>query len=215
MSTREIPASDQAGDDGALWMGAASSEQTFAGPIPALPTGLSKRDRKRAARSNGVGPGPVVAAPKPVTSTRKKTMVYDDQARRPSRKRAAPPPVEIRRVRRVLRRIDIWSLFRFAFLLYLCALVVFLASAVGLWLVASSAGAIPSIESFITQLFALKRFRFQAHQLFLGTVGIGLVLMFVATLFTVIAGVLYNLISDVVGGIELTVLEEEPIEIIG
>jgi len=123
--------------------------------------------------------------------------------------------VEIRRVRRVLRRVDSWSLFRFAVLLYACALLIFLVAAVGLWTLATTAGAIPSIENFITQLFALKKFHFQPTQLLLATVGMGVVWVFAATLFTVIAGVLYNLISDVVGGIELTVLEEEPLEIVG
>jgi len=138
-------------------------------------------------------------------------VVYDDQARRPSRRNPSPPLVEVRRARRVLRRIDSWSLFRFAVVLYGCALIVFMAAAVGLWIVASAAGAIPSIENFITQLFALKSFHFKPTLLFLGTLGIGIVGVFVATLFTVITGVLYNLISDVVGGIEITVLEEEPL----
>jgi len=112
----------------------------------------------------------------------------------------------------VLRRVDTWSLFRFAVLLYGCALVVFLAAAIGLWIVASTAGAIPSIENFITQLFALKRFHFKSLQLFVAVLGIGVVWVVAATLFTVITGVLYNLISDVVGGIEITVLEEEPLQ---
>jgi len=137
---------------------------------------------------------------------------YEDQARRPDRHGPVPPAVEVRRVRRVLRRVDTWSLFRFAVLLYGCALVVFLAAAIGLWIVASTAGAIPSIENFITQLFALKRFHFKSLQLFVAVLGIGVVWVVAATLFTVITGVLYNLISDVVGGIEITVLEEEPLQ---
>jgi len=36
--------------------------------------------------------------------------------------------------------------------------------------------------------------------------------VFLATLFTVLIAVLFNLISDVVGGIEMTVLEEEPVD---
>ncbi len=154
------------------------------------------------------------AAPRPRrngSGPRGRTVRYDDQARRAGRD---APAVEVRRVRRVLRRVDSWSLFRFAIVLYTCGLVVFLAAAIGLWIVASAAGAIPSIETFITQLFALKHFSFKAGQLFLGTLGVGLVGVFAATLFTVITGVLYNLISDVVGGVEITVLEEEPIEVV-
>jgi hypothetical protein len=144
---------------------------------------------------------------------RRRAIVYDDQARRFGRKGPAPSPVEVRRVRRVVRRVDPWSLFRFAFVLYTCAVVVFLAGAVALWLVAQSAGAIPSIEHFITQLFVLKNFTLKPRDLFLGALGLGVVWALAATLFTVIAAVLYNLISDVVGGIELTMLEEHPVEI--
>ena len=126
-------------------------------------------------------------------------------------RRPAASGVEVRRVRRVLRKIDTWSMFRFAILLYVCTLVVCMAAFLGVWLVASGAGAIPSIENFITQLFALKKFHFKAVQLFLGTLAIGVIGVFVSTLVTVVAGVLYNLISDVVGGIEVTVLEEDPV----
>ncbi len=143
----------------------------------------------------------------------RRTVLYDDQARKPSRKGPVPRFVEVRRVRRVLRRVDTWSVFRFAVVLYLCGLVVLVTTGVSLWLLASGAGAIPSIEHFITQLFALKRFQFKPGQLFLGLVGVGTVWVFVATLFTVLTAVLFNLISDVVGGIELTILEEEPLDL--
>ena len=135
---------------------------------------------------------------------------YQDRARRGD---PLPPPVEVRKVRRILRRVDTWSLFRFAVVLYACALVVFMAAAVGLWIVASAAGAIPSIENFITQLFALKKFHFKSAQLFGALFALGVVWVMAATLFTVITGILYNLISDVVGGVEITVLEEEPLEL--
>jgi len=162
-------------------------------------------------------PAPAPPAPtgrKPLVSTRRggRTVLYDDQARKPSRKGPAPSVVEVRRVRRVLRRVDTWSVFRFAVLLYLCGAIVLIAAGVGLWLLADGAGAIPNIEHFITQLFALKHFTFKPGQMFFGLLGVCAVWVFVATLFTVLAAVLFNLISDVVGGIELTMLEEQPVD---
>jgi hypothetical protein len=160
-------------------------------------------------------PGSTVARPaaRPMGFGRgRRTVLYDDQARKPGRRGPTPRMVEVRRVRRVLRRIDTWSVFRFAVVLYLCGLIVFATTGVGLWLLASGAGAIPSIEHFITQLFALKRFTFKPRQLLFGMLGVGAVGAFVATLFTVLGAVLFNLISDVVGGIELTILEEEPLD---
>ncbi|HEY2430666.1 MAG TPA: DUF3566 domain-containing protein [Acidimicrobiales bacterium] len=184
MSTRPVPAPERAeGTEGVL--------------APAPPT---------------VAPAAPIVAPAPPAPTFVGARARHAGEARRGRQAPAPPPVEVRRSRRVLRRVDTWSLFRFAVLLYGCALVVFLAAAIGLWIVASAAGAIPSIETFITQLFALKKFHFKALQLFVGAFGIGIVWVLAATLFTVITGVLYNLISDVVGGIEITVLEEEPLE---
>jgi hypothetical protein len=141
--------------------------------------------------------------------TRRPAVLFDDQVRPDG-----PRAVEVRLVRRVVRRVDTWTLFRFSALLYACALVIFMVAFVGVWLVATAAGAIPSIEHFVTQLFALKSFHFQSVQLLLATLAIGVIWVFVATLVTVVGGVLYNLISDVVGGVELTVLEEEPLEVV-
>jgi hypothetical protein len=188
-------------------------------PAPERTEGSAETRPNRSARPAGsVPPGLRAAAARVADIGRRnrpgqgRGRVSGDGTGRSGRHVQAAPPVEVRRVRRVLRRVDSWSLFRFAALLYSCALLVFMAAAIGLWIVASSAGAIPSIENFITQLFALKKFHFKAVQLFVAVFGIGLVWVFAATLFTVITGVLYNLISDVVGGIEITVLEEKPIE---
>jgi Transmembrane domain of unknown function (DUF3566) len=172
------------------------------------------------ADGNGsAAPAAVTSAPAtgrtPAISTRRggrTTIRYDDQARKPRRRGPAPSVVEVRRVRRVLRRVDTWSVFRFGVLLYLCLAVVVVTAGVGLWLLASGAGAIPNIEHFITQLFALKHFTFKPGQMLLGLVGVCAVWVFVATLMTVLGAVLFNLISDVVGGIELTMLEEDPVD---
>jgi hypothetical protein len=169
-------------------------------PVIVPPAPEPRRAERRLRRAVPVAPeSPTVAVP----------------AKTKGKKAAARPTSEVRRVRRVLRHIDIWSLFRFTTLLYLCMLVVFMTAAVGLWILASAAGAIPSIENFITQLFALKRFHFKAFQLFLATLGIGIIGVGVTSLMTVVIGVLYNLICDVVGGVEITVLEERANEVGG
>lgn len=225
MSTREVPAPER--EDGDEIAPARLVDPSPVGPFQVDPAAVPARDPSPGPSgiltptSRSGGPGtrgtrnhsaarPKPPAPRPPGRSRR-TILYEDQTR------SGPdsPAVEVRKVRRVLRRVDTWSLFRFAIMLYACAMLVFLVAAVGLWIVATTAGAIPSIEHFITSLFALKKFHFRAGQLFLGLVGMGIVWVLAATLFTTIAGVLYNLISDVVGGIELTVLEEEPLDIVG
>jgi hypothetical protein len=234
MSTPPVPASERAGEPEATedpideGVTGTADEPKGVSPVAAKASGSgsgkpgsgSGKPSGRGAGRSGqetmpAGRGPGRSGPgsrrSPSPAGSRRGVRYDDQARRPGRN-DQPPTVEVRRVRRVVRRIDTWSVFRFAVMLYGCGLVILLTSVVGLWIVASSAGAIPSIEHFITQLFALKTFHFKAGQLFLATFAFGLIWVFAATLFTVILSVLYNLISDVLGGIEMTILEEEPLD---
>ena len=110
----------------------------------------------------------------------------------------------------MLRRIEPWTVLRFSALFYASLLVVFVVAGVILWAVASVTGVVDNIETFIKQLFALDSFHFVAIDLLLGTLLGGAVLVVVGTGLNMLMAVLYNLISDVVGGIEVTVLEEDP-----
>ena len=123
-------------------------------------------------------------------------------------RKAAPLPA--RRVRRVVRKVDTWTVLRFSVLFYLCLLVVLVVAGCLLWAAASSAGIIHNIENFIKDLFALDSFHFNPANILEGTVFGGLVLVLLGTGINVLAAVIYNLISDVVGGIEVVVLEEDP-----
>jgi hypothetical protein len=93
-------------------------------------------------------------------------------------------------------------------LFYLSLLVVFLVAGMLLWLVASVTGVVGNIETFVEQLFALDSFHFVGPKLLLGTLLGGGVLTVLGTGLNVLMAVLYNLVADVVGGIEVTVLEE-------
>lgn len=114
-----------------------------------------------------------------------------------------------RRVRRIVRRIDTWSVFRVAALFNLSVGLVFLLAGVFLWLGASTIGAVENIEGFM-QAIGLDDFRFVAAELLRGSVVLVLMCAALATGFAVLLSVLYNLIADVVGGVEFSVLEEAP-----
>lgn len=114
-----------------------------------------------------------------------------------------------RRVRRVVAKVDSLSVLRFSALLYLSLYLVVVVAALVLWAVASIVGAIDNIESFIKELFALESFSFDAFALLRGiTVG-GLLLVLLGSGLNVLVSVLYNLITDVVGGVEVTIVEED------
>jgi hypothetical protein len=113
-----------------------------------------------------------------------------------------------RRVRRVVRKIDTWSVLKVSALFYLSLVLVLLIAGVILWAAGSSVGAIDSVEKFMRAI-GFDDFRFVGSQLFRGFTAAGLVLVILGTGLSVLIAVIYNLISDVVGGIQLTVLEED------
>jgi len=115
-----------------------------------------------------------------------------------------------RRLRRVIRRVDPWTVLRFSLLFYGCMLVVGMVAGLLLWAAASVTGVIDNVERFIRELFALESFAFNGTLLLESTLIGGLVLVLLGSGANVLMAVLYNLTADVVGGIEVTVLEEEP-----
>jgi len=115
-----------------------------------------------------------------------------------------------RRVRRVIRRVDSWTVLRFSMLFYLSFLLVSLVAGLMLWLAASVTGVIDNLEQFVQELFALESFRISGGLLLRSCLVGGLIMVLLGTGANVLMTVIYNLTSDVVGGIEVTVLEEEP-----
>ena len=114
-----------------------------------------------------------------------------------------------RKVERIVRHVDAWSVLKVSFLFSLCLWIVFILAGMILWTAAVSSGAIDNVEDFITDLFALESFKFEGGQLFRGAAIGGLIMVLVSTGFSVLIAVLFNLISDVTGGIRVSVIELE------
>lgn len=114
-----------------------------------------------------------------------------------------------RRVRRVLRQVDPWSVLKLSLLFYACLFVVVMVAGTVLWNLASSTGVIGDIEGFIKDVGAYKSFAFKGSVIFRASLLIGMILVIAGAAFNVLLVVLFNLISDLVGGVRLTVLEEE------
>ena len=115
-----------------------------------------------------------------------------------------------RRSRLIIRRVDPWTVLKFSTLLYASAYFVILVAGIVLWSVATAAGVRGNIESFIGELIASEQFEFKAEQILRSSVFGGAVLVVVGTFFNVLLSVLFNLISDVVGGIGISVEERPP-----
>lgn len=114
-----------------------------------------------------------------------------------------------RRVRRLVRHVEPWSVLKVSLILYFCAWVVMLFVGVTLWNLAVRSELVSKLENLVVELFALESFSINADQIFrIAAVG-GLLLVLAGSGLTVLAAVLFNLISDVTGGVRLTVVEEE------
>jgi len=114
----------------------------------------------------------------------------------------------VRRVTRVLRDIDVWSVFKVGLVVHAALYVVFLVTGVLLWNVASATGTIDNIEQFLTS-FGWESFTFKGGQLFTSSAMLGVFLVVLGAGLWVLAAVIFNLVTELVGGVRVTVLEEE------
>ncbi len=116
----------------------------------------------------------------------------------------------VRRVTRVVRHVDTWSVFKVAFVFNVILYLVCLTSAVLLWNVAHATGTVDNVEKFFEQ-FGWESFEFKGGEIYHnGWIG-GLFVAVGLTGFAVLLATLFNLITDLVGGIRVSVLEEEVI----
>lgn len=115
-----------------------------------------------------------------------------------------------RRSRLIIRRVDPWTVLKFSALLYVSVYFVVLVAGIVLWSAATAAGVRGNIESFIRELIASEHFKFEADKILRSSVIGGAVLVVFGSLGNVLMAVLFNLISDVVGGIGISVEERPP-----
>lgn len=114
----------------------------------------------------------------------------------------------VRKVSRVLRAIDAWSVFKISIIFYLVLYAICLVAGVLLWNVAYSTGTIDNLSNFF-ESFGWKSFEFRGGEIFHNAWILGLFMVVGLTGLNVVLATLFNLIADLVGGVRLTVLEEE------
>ncbi|MCU1375182.1 MAG: hypothetical protein JWO68_2468 [Actinomycetia bacterium] len=107
----------------------------------------------------------------------------------------------------VLRRVEPWSVFKLSLVFYLCVCLVLLVAGIILWLGASATGVVGNIEGFF-QDAGFDGFTFSAGTLLRGFALGGLVLVVAGTIANLLLATLFNLMSDVVGGIRVTLGED-------
>ncbi len=119
-----------------------------------------------------------------------------------------PRPVSPRRARVVIRKVGPWSVLRFSLLFYFCVMLVVWLALMILYGIMSSLGVLAQVARLLESVSLVDEgFRFNGTWIFgrLFLVGVGLVVLW--SVINVFVAFLYNLVSDVVGGIEVTLAE--------
>lgn len=121
------------------------------------------------------------------------------------------PRPRVRRVTRVVRHVDPWSVFKIALCFSAVLYGICLTAGVLLWNVAYTTGTVDNLEKFF-ESFGWSSFHFKGGQLYHNAWIIGLFIALGLTGLALLSATLFNLITDLVGGVRVTVLEEEVIE---
>ena len=114
----------------------------------------------------------------------------------------------MRRVVRVVRDIDAWSVFKVGLVFHLVLYVIALIATALMWSVANQTGTIDNVENFF-ESFGWETFSFDGSALFSNFAAVGLLAALLGTALWVVGAVMFNLITELVGGVRVSVLEEE------
>jgi Transmembrane domain of unknown function (DUF3566) len=142
------------------------------------------------------------------------TFAFKDrvQARRQRQPKSTKlKPSYERHYRQTIRRVDLWSVLKISICFYVMALVVVLFAGVVLWWIASAFGVISDIENFVGELVNSTDFKFLSWNVLRASALVGLVIVCVMVIWTVVGAAFYNLFSQIFGGVEVTVVEEESV----
>ncbi len=116
-----------------------------------------------------------------------------------------------RKVRRVIRHVDPWSVLTFSVLFHLVFFSSMLLASILVWNGAVQAGTIDNIENFIRELGDYETFNINSDVVFRAAVVIAGMLTLASSIIVVLLTVVFNLVSDLVGGIRVTVIEEDTV----
>ena len=234
-------------------------------PVPSE-TGGTARFRPEAEQADQ----PAAPAPRAAEAPARRRLLDDPDPAVPRQPRE--PKVRARKVRRIVRHIEPWSVLKLSVLFFLSLFLIICVASAVLWNAARSAGAIDDVESFVTSLGfgncedieprprhhrhdpghggrcrragerggrhlhhgrrppdeeetstlpdedgncaegqrLVGGFKFEDQQIFRAFALGGVVLVLAGAAASVVLALLFNLISDLTGGVRVTVLEEEP-----
>lgn len=127
------------------------------------------------------------------------------------------PTHSVHRVRRIIRRIDPWTVLKVSFIVYLVAAFAFMLASVMFWEVVERSGIPQRITEFLIQITLLDEGEapFANTEQFVRLSAILAVVWAVMSCgLTTLGAIMYNLVADVVGGVEVVLLEENVVPVV-
>ena len=113
-----------------------------------------------------------------------------------------------RRARLTVKRIDPWSTLKFSFVYSLAGVIVLLVAVIALYAVVDAMGVIDSIQSFLRDVGGDQMTEWLSFGRVLGiTLVLGGVNVILFTAFATLTAFIYNVCTELVGGIEVTLAE--------
>jgi len=121
-----------------------------------------------------------------------------------------------RRAKLVIRRVDPWSVLKFSLVFSLCLVIVFVVAVLALYFALDTLGVFDSLNETLLELTQSGtgddatggvKVVFSAGRVVTAAVVIGLINVVIITAISTLGAFLYNLCSDIVGGIEVTLAE--------
>ena len=106
-----------------------------------------------------------------------------------------------------MRKVDPWSVLKLSLIFYFCLLVVVMLGLGVFWITVDRLGVIATLLSFLEEL----QFNVQINpaNLFRAVFLTGLLNVVLWSGINVFGALLYNLVADVIGGLRITLAEEE------
>lgn len=114
-----------------------------------------------------------------------------------------------RKYHQTIRRIDVWTVLKVSVCFYLSALVVTLGAGTLVWYAARTLGLIDDLERLVRSLFGFKEFSLLSWRILRASSLIGVVVACSGIVMTTLAAAFYNLFAGIVGGVEITVVEDD------
>lgn len=129
----------------------------------------------------------------------------------PAREERPKPPQ--RRTRVTIRQVGPLSVLKFSLIFYFCVMVAVFLGLVFLYMIMQAVGVIDTMEEWITKVFPAQNgdagFQIEPGYLLPRAFLIGCGMVVVWSFINLMVAFLYNLISDVVGGVEITLAEKK------